>query len=72
MLESDNLDRARITKLLESLILPEMTRHLISIGNKFSLDQSEVNQLKLALGNTWNMKLVSDIQAMVKKNTDGF
>lgn len=67
MLESDNLDRAKITKLLDQMILPEIVRILITIGNKSSFNQMEDVILKQTLGESWTMKLVTDVQAMAKK-----
>lgn len=67
MLESDNLDRAKVTKALESIVMPELVKHLISYGNEMSFEPQEVNMLKLTLGNSWDMKLISDVQAMAKR-----
>lgn len=67
MLESQNMDRAKVTKLLDQLIIPEITKHLISFGNKMNLDPHEITHLKLHLGDSFELKLVSDVQAMAKK-----
>lgn len=72
-IETGNVDRAKVTKAMQTIIIPEIVRNLVSFGNKMTFTQREKETLQDLVG-PFQCKLLSEVQALVKpkdsKQTD--
>lgn len=66
-IETDNIERAKVTKLLQQAIIPEIIRNLVSVGNKYlKLSPQEYQLLTEEIG-SFSLKLMTDLEAMARK-----
>lgn len=61
--EHENTDRVVTVGTIEKIIVPQLTHHVISFGNKLKVEPKEHAQLKSFLGN-YSLKLVDKFTAM--------
>jgi len=64
-IETGNVDRAKVTKAMQQIIIPEIVRNLVSFGNKMTFTQKEKEELQNLVG-PFQCKLLSEVQALVK------
>lgn len=65
-IETDNIERAKVTRAFQEMILPEIIRHLASFGNQMKFDQREMTFLQTTIG-PFSCKILTEVEALVKK-----
>lgn len=63
--ETGNIERAKVTKAMQELIIPQIVRGLVSVGNKFTFSTEEHRQLHSIFG-PFSCKLLTDVDALAK------
>jgi hypothetical protein len=66
-IETDNIERSKVTKAFNDMILPEILKHFTTFGNRMNFDQREILYLQTTIG-PFSCKILSEIDALVKKN----
>lgn len=64
--ETGNIDRSKVTKVMQSDIIPQIVKGLVTIGNKFSFDPEEARRIQLAVG-PFSCKMLTDVEALVTR-----
>lgn len=64
--ETENIDRLRVTSAMQKEIIPQIVRLLASVGNKISFSQEESQSLQKQIG-PFDCQILTDIEAMAKK-----
>jgi len=66
-IETGGNDRAKVTKVLQEFVFPLMLKELISFGNDLHFTEPNLRKMHELVG-PFNMKVLSDVQAMAKKD----
>lgn len=62
-IETGNIERAKVTKAMQELIIPQVVKGLVSVGNKFSFSREEVIYLQNAIG-PFSCKMLTDVDVL--------
>ena len=61
--ESEPQDRAKVTKTIQTLVIPLIIKHIKAKGLLGSFDRSDISRIKGEIGDI-DIKLLSDTEAM--------
>ena len=66
-IETGGTDRARVTKVLQEFVFPLMLKEIVSFGNDLHFTRENQRKMEELVG-PFSMKVLSDVQAMAKKD----
>lgn len=64
--ETENIDRLKVTSSMQKVIIPQLIKLLASYGNKLAFTEEEVIRLRKEIG-TFRCKMLTDVEAMARK-----
>jgi len=62
-IETDNIDRSKVTSLTQQVVIPKLIRHWQSKGLTGIFSAAEARQIDVSLGNN-DWSLLTDVQAL--------
>lgn len=65
--ETDNIDRFKVTSSMQKIIIPQLVRILASYGNKLTFNAEEKAILQKEIG-SFHCKMLTDVEAMTKRD----
>lgn len=66
-IETGGTDRAKVTKALQDFVFPLMLKEIIAFSNDLYFTKENQRKMNELVG-PFNMKVLSDVQAMAKKD----